>query len=356
MRIYLIFILLLILSCTDLFDTELNLDSVQLDGGSWIQIVNRDDFTDDKDLNVLEGSFTLEFFVSGGKVNTTDSPVLFMVGNDDGGIELGFFLDQNQPNIIRIIWKEEISEINLEDLYGGFDFESLNLNWENSDQYYYITIVYNAVKSNLEILLNRQYLKDISNCQLPIINENDLFIGAKGLKELNEEPANFWIGSFDEVRIWNTTLNDYYYFDEFVQSYTDSIGNNPIEIIDNEGISYECEIGTDWDSTNTYFQVLEDFRESNYYHYTDGGCYCNENEDDSFDCWTITSVIDYHYNHPDQVIANYGDPLIDSLICLLRFNEYPDDGKTVKDESGNQNHGKIYSLPGFEAEFIEDGF
>ncbi len=355
MKYYLTFFLLVFLSCTDLLDTELNLDSVNLDGGSWIQVMNRDEFTDAGDLNVLEGSFTLEFFISGGNMNTTDSPALFTVGNDDGGIEIGFFLDQNQPNIIRVIWDEEIDEINLENL-GYLNLEDLDLDWNNSDKYYHISFIYDVLNSNLEILLNNQYLIDFNDYYFPDINENDLFIGVKALTDLPNEPENFWKGFLDEFRIWNTPLDKYFYFEDLIKSYSGTPVNNEIDVTLANGTNYSCMVGTEWDSTSTFIQILEDFHDQYRYSYTDGGCYCNENADDSFDCWSITSVLDYHYTHPEQVITTYGDPLLDSLICLLRFNEYPDDGKTVKDESGNQNHGTIYSLPGFKAEFVEDGF
>ena len=76
-------------------------------------------------------------------------------------------------------------------------------------------------------------------------------------------------------------------------------------------------------------------------------------EQSMYDCWNITSLITYHYNYPNQVISQYGDPLIDEMISLLKFENY---GHTISDQSGNDNDAYIYSLPNNEAEFVETGF
>ena len=72
-----------------------------------------------------------------------------------------------------------------------------------------------------------------------------------------------------------------------------------------------------------------------------------------YNCWDVTSLITYHFNFPDQIISEYGDPLINDLISLLKFNDY---GFTISDESGNFNNAYIYSLPNHQAEFVEIGY
>lgn len=335
--------IILFLSCTELIDSDIKFDSVKLDGGSWIQIINQNDSLEVNDINVLENNFTLEFWVSGGLINTMNSPALFMIGNDDEQVEIGVFQDLNKPDIIRVILKNnQIIEITLE-----------NIDWSNSDEYYNITFVF--TNTTFEVFFNGEFITDILVGQKFDIGNNDLFIGAKGFKTLSEEPSNFWVGNFDEVRIWNKSLADYYYFEDFIKSYSVSETDSVIQIIDDDVINQTCLIGTEWDTTNTYHQNLIGFR-NQFGNYTQEGCYCREIEDDVIDCWLINSVLNYHFTHSEQVIKNYGDPLLENLVSLLRFNEYPNDDKTVKDESGNQNAGKLFSLPGYSIEFIENGY
>ena len=109
-----------------------------------------------------------------------------------------------------------------------------------------------------------------------------------------------------------------------------------------------------WDNTNTHYQEIDDLTNTEFI--TEKGynnCVCNYQLDEKFDCWSITSLITYHYNYPDQVISQYGDPLIDEMISLLKFENY---GYTISDQSGNDNDAYIYLLRNHEAEFVETGY
>ena len=111
MRLY-IFSIILLFSCTNLVDTDLKLNSLKLDGGTWIKIANNG-FEDQYSLNIIENIFSLEFWISSSKITNNNSPTLFMIRNENDEIELGVFQDLNQPNILRIYLNGSITDISL---------------------------------------------------------------------------------------------------------------------------------------------------------------------------------------------------------------------------------------------------
>ena len=70
-----LFIILLFLSCTDLIlQDSAEYHSIQLDGNAWIQIEN--DPNEENDISVMDNSFTLEFWFTGGNSGNSESGCL----------------------------------------------------------------------------------------------------------------------------------------------------------------------------------------------------------------------------------------------------------------------------------------
>ena len=350
MRIILFFICFLSLQCSDYINSaKIEYDSIFLDGGSWIQIDNRGQlFIDENSLDILEeGAFTIEFWLSNKIINSTDSPALFMIGNDSNEIELGVFQNINKPNALRIYYNNS----------NFYEIEVDGLNWADEEKFYYIAFAFDNLE--LEVYIDGLYIDKVPINNNLELSGNDIFVGSKGFKNYSSEPTNFWSGNFDEIRIWKKPLSNIFYFSSLYTDIdtslvsTDVWGEKTLIDPNNDNIT-ECLIIDNWDNTNTHYQEIDDLTNTEFI--TEKGynnCVCNYQSDEKFDCWSITSLITYHYNYPDQVISQYGDPLIDEMISLLKFENY---GYTISDQSGNDNDAYIYSLPNHEAEFVETGY
>ncbi len=351
MKIKLFFICLLCLQCSDLINSSYTVfDSIYLDGGSWIQIDNRGElFVDENSLDILEdGKFSVEFWLSNEMATTTDSPALFMIGNDENEIELGVFQNVNKSNTLRIYHNNT----------SFTEFEIEGLDWNEDDKFYYIVFVFDD--PIFEIYFNGDYVGYVQIDEGLEFSGNDIFVGAKGYKNYSIEPSNFWIGNFDEIRIWKKPLSNIFYFSslyteiDLSESTTQTIGIKTLIDADGDDKT-ECLIIDNWDESNEHYQEINDLHNTEIitsYGYENCVCYKEELEE-TYDCWSINSLINYHYNFPDQIISKYGDPLINELISLLKFDKY---GFTISDESGNDNDAYIFSLPNHQAEFVEIGY
>lgn len=352
MRLKLLIICIISLQCSDLINnSNINFDSIFLDGGSWIQLDNRGAlFIDENSLDILEnGEFTLEFWLSNETLTSTDSPALFMIGNENNNIELAVFQNINKSNIIRVYINDVISEIEVE-----------GLDWTEKNKFYYISFVFDH--PIFEIYIDGEYVAEISipeNQNLEF-SGNDIFIGAKGFKDYSIEPSNFWSGYFDEIRIWKKSLSNIFYYSTLRADIdtstviTELVGIKKFIDGNNDDIA-ECLLIYSWDNNNNNYQEIDNLHNTgNLTNYNN--CVCYDQADGTYDCWNITSLIDYHYSYPDQVIENYGDPLLNELISLLKFNEFPKNNYTVSDDSGNDNDANIFSLSGYKVEFVENGY
>lgn len=184
--------ILLFLSCTDLFlqDTT-DYHSIQLNGNAWIQIEN--DPSDENDISVMNNSFTLEFWFTGGDSGNSESACLASIVDEDGAIKFGLFKDPLSPNSLEV-WLDDtrLSPV------------SLNLNKDlNSDSnFHHIAITSNE---NIQIYLNGTIIKTLTGMNINI-DENDLVIGGKVNHDLSTL-GNFWVGNIDEMRLWSTVLS-----------------------------------------------------------------------------------------------------------------------------------------------------
>ena len=143
-------------------------------------------------------------------------------------------------------------------------------------------------------------------------------------------------------------LSNIFYFSslyteiDLSESTTQTIGIKTLIDADGDD-NTECLIIDNWDESNEHYQEINDLHNTDIitsYGYENCVCYKEELEE-TYDCWSINSLINYHYNFPDQIISKYGDPLINELISLLKFDKY---GFTISDESGNDNDAYIFLL------------
>ena len=167
MKIKLFFICLLCLQCSDLINSSYTVfDSIYLDGGSWIQIDNRGElFVDENSLDILEdGKFSVEFWLSNEMATTTDSPTLFMIGNDENEIELGVFQNVNKSNTLRIYHNNA----------SFTEFEIEGLDWNEDDKFYYIVFVFDD--PIFEIYFNGDYVGYVQIDEGLEFSGNDIFV------------------------------------------------------------------------------------------------------------------------------------------------------------------------------------
>ena len=187
--------LLLMLSCIDLITQKTVYNSLYFKGGSWIEIAPLDSMKMDTGTN----DFTLQFWVSGGEVDTNEAPSLFSLIDPQDSIKLALLRDRGKTNTITIVINSETlppKEIN-------------GLDWSDPDNFYLISFLFSDTK-DIEIYLNDTNL--IEPDFLPPesrlnVGDAKLMLGAL----VNEDRTileNFWYGYIDEVRLWNTRLAD----------------------------------------------------------------------------------------------------------------------------------------------------
>ena len=184
--------ILLFLSCTDLLlqDTT-DYHSIQLNGNAWIQIEN--DPNDENDISVMDNSFTLEFWFTGGDSGNSESACLASIVDEDGAIKFGLFKDPLSPNSLEV-WLDDtrLSPVSL----------NLNKDLNSGSNFHHIAITSNE---NIQIYFNGTIIKTLTGMNINI-DENDLVIGGKVNHDLSTL-GNFWVGNIDEMRLWSTVLN-----------------------------------------------------------------------------------------------------------------------------------------------------
>ena len=177
-------------------------NSVYCKGGSWIEIALIDS------MKLESNDFTLQFWVSGGEVDTNEAPALFSLIDSTNKITLALLRDPNQQNKITTIINSNVSN---HDISG--------LDWSDSENFYLISLLFS---DNSDV---KMYIDSTSKKLDDRINlgGEKLIISALA----NEERTileNFWYGYIDEVRLWNTLLTDSTI--KFQSKHPDKLGEN----------------------------------------------------------------------------------------------------------------------------------
>ena len=195
--------LLLILSCIDLVTKETQYNSLYFQGGSWIELAQIDS------MKLESNDFTLQFWVSGGEVDTNEAPALFSLIDSSDKITLALLRDPNQQNKITTVINSDFDK-----------HEISELDWSDSENFYLISLLFSNTLG-VKIYLDNSIFLDIDN--LISLEGEKLIISAMANKE-RTILENFWYGYIDEVRLWNTLLADSTI--KFQSKHPDKIGEN----------------------------------------------------------------------------------------------------------------------------------
>ena len=195
--------LLLILSCIDLVTQEIQYNSLYFQGGSWIEIAQIDS------MKLESNDFTLQFWISGGEVDTNEAPALFSLIDSSDKITLALLRDPNQQNKIITVINSQFSK-----------HEMSELDWSDSENFYLISLLFSDT-SGVKMYLDNSIFLDVDS--LINLEGEKLIISAMANKE-RTILENFWYGYIDEVRLWNTLLADSTI--KFQSKHPDKIGEN----------------------------------------------------------------------------------------------------------------------------------
>jgi len=178
---------LFLFSCIDLMIQEEKINSLYFKGGSWIEFGKLDS------MKLESNDFTLQFWVSGGEVDTNEAPAIFSIIDSTDRITLALLRDANQSNILTTIINSNVTP-------SEFSW----LDWSDPDNFYLISILFSDSKG-LKIYINDSNI--INSESLIDVGGNMLNVGAIVNKD-RTILENFWYGYIDEVRLWNTLLAD----------------------------------------------------------------------------------------------------------------------------------------------------
>ena len=187
MRLFNLLPILLLFSCIDLMIQEEKINSLYFTGGSWIEFAKIDS------MKLESNDFTIQFWISGGDVDTNEAPAMFSLIDPHDNITLALLRDVNQKNSITTIINSVIGKQE----YSGLD-------WSDSDNFYLISILFSDSKG---IKLYIDSTQIFSSESLIDVVGNMLNIGAI-VNKTRTIRENFWYGYIDEVRLWNTRLAD----------------------------------------------------------------------------------------------------------------------------------------------------
>jgi len=187
MRLFKLLPFLLLFSCIDLMIQEEKINSLYFTGGSWIEFAKIDS------MKLESNDFTLQFWVSGGEVDTNEAPAIFSIIDSTDEITLAILRDANQDNSITTIINSTVRK----EEYSWLD-------WSDPDNFYLISLLFSDSKG-LKIYINDSNI--INSESLIDVVGNKLNVGAIVNKD-RTILENFWYGYIDEVRLWNTLLAD----------------------------------------------------------------------------------------------------------------------------------------------------
>ena len=124
MRLFKLLPFLLLFSCIDLMIQEEKINSLYFTGGSWIEFAKIDS------MKLESNDFTLQFWVSGGEVDTNEAPAIFSIIDSTDEITLAILRDANQDNSITTIINSTVRK----EEYSWLD-------WSDPDNFYLISLL-----------------------------------------------------------------------------------------------------------------------------------------------------------------------------------------------------------------------
>ena len=130
--------IVIFLSCIDLITQNTLYNSLYFQGGSWIEIAPLDSMK----MATTANDFTLQFWVSGGEVDTNKAPALFSIVDSTDKTTLALLRDINKQDKITTVINERVinSDVN-------------GLEWSDPENFYLISILFSD-NSNVKIYVD----------------------------------------------------------------------------------------------------------------------------------------------------------------------------------------------------------
>jgi hypothetical protein len=100
------------------------------------------EFAEIDSMKLESNDFTIQFWVSGGEVDTNEAPAMFSIIDPNDNITLAIFRDVNQNNSITTISNSAVGKQE----YNGLD-------WSDPDDFYLISLLFSDIKG-LNIYIN----------------------------------------------------------------------------------------------------------------------------------------------------------------------------------------------------------
>ena len=198
--------IVIFLSCIDLITQKTLYNSLYFQGGSWIEIAPLDSMK----MATTANDFTLQFWVSGGEVDTNKAPALFSIVDSTDKTILALLRDINKQDKITTVINTKVinSYVN-------------GLEWSDPENFYLISILFSD-NSNVKIYVDSNAVSIDVEDKINLAGEI-LVVGARA-NEKRTLLENFWYGYIDEIRLWNTILTDSTI--KFQSGHPDKLGDN----------------------------------------------------------------------------------------------------------------------------------
>ena len=198
--------IVIFLSCIDLITQKTLFNSLYFQGGSWIEIAPLDSMK----MATTANDFTLQFWVSGGEVDTNMAPALFSIVDSTDKTILALLRDINKQDKITTVINTKVinSDVN-------------GLEWSDPENFYLISILFSD-NSNVKIYVDSNAVPIDVEDKINLAGEI-LVVGARA-NEKRTLLKNFWYGYIDEIRLWNTILTDSTI--KFQSEHPDKLGDN----------------------------------------------------------------------------------------------------------------------------------
>ena len=190
-RISLVFIvsILFFLSCEE--EPKIGINSLRFEGDYYLEIPNSASIK-----SLVAGKyFTIEMWAAGSSSSPDIARTLFMVGNNEGGNEIGIYQGPYDSSLVWVYVDDK--------LFGSFNIP--NLDWRVKKIHYLSLVrVDNFISFYFDGTLRG--MKSILDLDLDIGSSNMLIGADYDPPGVNSNEGNFWYGYIDEVRIWNKDL------------------------------------------------------------------------------------------------------------------------------------------------------
>ncbi|RKY56073.1 MAG: hypothetical protein DRP89_02110 [Candidatus Neomarinimicrobiota bacterium] len=189
-RINILLLIFILFYSTCEEEPKIGINSLRFEGDYYLEVPNSKSI-----ISLVEGSFTIEMWAAGSSSSPDVARTLFMVGNNEGGNEIGIYQGPYDSSLVWVFVDDK--------LFGSFNIH--NLDWRVKKMHHLCLIrVDNFISFYFDGILKRR--EAISDLDLDIGSSNMLIGADYDPPGVNSNEGNFWYGYIDEVRIWSKDL------------------------------------------------------------------------------------------------------------------------------------------------------